>query len=278
MTQTTQPPVVQNRIDNLFARCRAERRAALVLYLTSGFPDAETTRRVLPVLAESGCDLVELGIPFSDPIADGPIIQRASTVALDAGMTLPRTIELLKEFRRGHQTPVILFGALNPYLARGLDNSARMAREAGADGILAADLPLDESDELRELLAGHGMHLITLLAPTTPDDRLRDFAAKCSGFIYCISMKGTTGQLSGVSQSLGAYLSRVRAITTLPLAIGFGISKPEHVRAAVDAGADGIVVGSSLITLIEEARAKGANLEKVVGEYVRSLATELRRR
>lgn len=274
--QTTVP--VHNRIDRLFAQCRAENRAALIPYLTSGFPTAEITRRVLPVLAENGCDLIELGIPFSDPIADGPIIQRSSTIALEAGMTFPATLEILRNFRASHDLPVILFGALNPYLARGLEKSAEMSAAAGADGILAADLPHEEAEEFRAILAARGLHLITLVAPTTPDARLAMITASCSGFIYCISMKGTTGQLKGLAANAADYVGRLRAATELPLALGFGISSPEHVRAAVDSGADAVVVGSSLITLIEKTCAEGGDLESTVATYIRALAAELKRR
>ncbi len=272
------PMAVRNRVDSLFQRCAQEKRSALVLYLTSGFPDAATTRRLLPVLAKSGCDLIELGVPFSDPIADGPIIQRSSTVALGAGMTLPITLDILKEFRAGHDTPVILFGALNPYLARGLEHSADLAADAGADGILAADLPHEEAAEFSAILRERGLHLITLVAPTTPDDRFATIAADSTGFLYCIAMKGTTGQLSGVTAASAGYLARLRRNTNLPLALGFGISKPEHVRAAVEAGADGVVVGSSLITLVEETIARKGDLDGVVSDYVRGLASELKRR
>ncbi|HMX61892.1 MAG TPA: tryptophan synthase subunit alpha [Candidatus Sumerlaeota bacterium] len=268
--QTT--AVVQNDIDALFVRCREERRAALIPYLTSGFPTEEHTREILPILAESGADLIELGVPFSDPIADGPIIQRSSTIALQAGMTFLKTVEILRDFRRMYDTPVILFGALNPYLARGLENSAAMAKDAGAQGILAADLPMEEADEFRAILQRNNLHLITLIAPTTPSSRVREIAAKCSGFLYCISMKGTTGQLSGVTQSAQEYVAKVRAETKLPLALGFGISRPEHVRAAVQAGADAVVVGSSLITRIEEAVEKGKDLRTDIGAYIRGLA------
>ncbi|MEO8376896.1 MAG: tryptophan synthase subunit alpha [Candidatus Sumerlaeota bacterium] len=275
--QTQAIPVVRNGIDELFVRCREECRAALVPYLTSGFPTEQHTRDLLPILAEAGADLIELGVPFSDPIADGPIIQRSSTIALRAGMTFLKTIEILRDFRRTYQTPVILFGALNPYLARGLEKSAAMAKDAGAEGILAADLPMEEAAEFREILQRNNLHLITLIAPTTPSPRIREIASHASGFLYCISMKGTTGQLSGVATSAHSYVAKVRAETNLPLALGFGISKPEHVRSAVDAGADAVVVGSSLITRVEEAVELGKDLKADIGAYIRSLAEATRR-
>ncbi|CAN5402121.1 tryptophan synthase subunit alpha [soil metagenome] len=270
-------PAICNRIDDVFARCREQRRAALILYLTSGFPTEDATRRILPVLAEAGCDLIELGVPFSDPIADGPVIQKASTIALNAGITLPTTLKLAKEFRTSHDTPLILFGALNPFLHRGLKEAAAMARDAGADGILAADLPLDEAEEFRADLYAEGLHLITLVAPTTPDSRLEQFAAQCTGFLYCISYKGTTGTKSISSATMREYLDRLRRRIDIPLAVGFGIKTPADVQAAVQAGADGVVVGTSLITLIEEAFAANKDVENTVREYVKSLAAALKK-
>lgn len=268
---------VQNRLDEVFVRCREENRAALVLFLTAGFPNLEMTRKLLPVIAEAGCDILELGVPFSDPIADGPVIQHSSAVALAAGTTFPKTLDALKELRTVSSMPVVMFGALNPYLARGFDNSARMIAEAGGQGVLAADLPSDEADEFRETLNNHGLHLITLAAPTTPDKRLGKITQNSSGFIYCIAMKGTTGAQQGVQSTAKAYLDRLRTHTNLPLALGFGISTPEHVAAATAAGADGIVVGSALIRVIQDAQDQGKDVPAAVGSYVRSLVAALKK-
>ena len=277
MAETKTKQAIHNRVDDVFNRCRDENRAALVLYLTGGYPDLETTRRLLPVLAESGCDLIELGVPFSDPIADGPTIQRASTMALQAGATFPKVLDVLKEFRESYETPVVMFGALNPFLARGYEKSTQMMAEAGADGLLAADLPFDESEELRGYLDPLKLHLITLVAPSTPDKRLDTILPQSSGFVYCISMMGTTGRESGVEKTSRKYLERLRGKTKLPLALGFGISRPEHVRAAVDAGSDGVVVGSALIRSIDESGSGSGEMENRVSDFVRSLAAELKR-
>jgi tryptophan synthase alpha chain len=280
---TDRPILRNNRVDTLFSQCRAENRAALILFLTSGFPTMETTRKILPVLEESGCDMLELGVPFSDPIADGPVIQKASTIALEAGTTFPATLETLRAFREHSEMPVILFGALNPYLARGLDHSARMSREAGADGILAADLPFEEAEEFRDILAAQNLHLITLVAPTSPPDRISMISEKSSGFIYCIAYKGVTGKgdvdkSQHLREEAGAYLDKIKAHSDLPLALGFGIRTPRDVRAAVDAGADAVVVGTALIQLVEKATEEGQDVAAVVAEYVRSLAAELGRK
>ncbi len=265
------------RIENLFAGCRAEDRAALVIFITAGYPDAATTAELLPVLEEAGCDLIELGIPFSDPIADGPVIQRSSTIALERGMTLPGTMDLLADFRRGSQLPVVLFGSLNPFMARGLEKSAARAEEAGADGILAADLPQDEAAEFAAILRRHRLHLITLVAPTTPPERIRHLAGNSTGFLYCVSMKGVTGTATGIDSSVQAYIDRIRGETDLPLALGFGISEPDHVRQAVSTGVDGVVVGSALIRTIGNALDEGRDVKKSVHDYVRGLATALKK-
>lgn len=266
------PP--SNRIDRLFERTRGEKRAALVLYLTAGFPDADTTRRLLPVLERAGCDLVELGIPFSDPIADGPTIQKASTVALENGMTLGKALDLLSAFRAGSEMPVVPFGAYNPFYRRGLDRFASEAAEAGADGVLIADLPLEEARDARATFARHDLHLISLIAPTSPDSRVQRIAAASSGFLYAIAIKGITGVRGDVGESVVPYLQRLRRQTDLPLALGFGISKPEHV-AQVAPHCDAVVVGSGLISLIERCAAEGLDLEGEVERYVRSLSAAL---
>ena len=260
-----------NRIDELFSRCRQERRAALILYLTSGFPDEAATRRLHPVLAESGADLIELGVPFSDPIADGPTIQKASSIALERGMTLAKTLELLREFRTQFQTPVVLFGALNPFLVRGYDESARLAKQAGADGFLAADLPAEEAAEFREACDTHGLHLIPLIAPTTSNERISLIARHASGFLYCIARRGITGASSALDQGVLDYLDRVRSHAGLPLAVGFGIATPEHVRTLAP-HCNAVVVGSALITLIRQCEEEGLNMEQEVAAYVRSLS------
>lgn len=266
-----------DRIDGLFARCRQENRAALILYITSGFPDEATTRRLLPVLAEAGCDLIELGVPFSDPIADGPVIQKASVVALERGMTCTKALDILKDFRASHSTPVILFGAWNPFLRRGVKNAVADAVAAGADGYLVPDLPVEESAEMREACRRAGLHLVAFIAPTTPDERVAMIASHGSGFLYCFALKGITGVRSSVGEDVFPYLERIRRQTDLPRALGFGIGTPEHV-AALAPHCEGVVVGSALVALIERCTREGLDLEREVGAYVRSLAAAARRR
>ncbi len=265
-----------NRIDEMFARCREERRAALILYLTSGFPDEATTRRLLPILEEAGCDLIELGVPFSDPIADGPTIQKSSTVALENGITVKNTFSVLRDFRRTSSMPIVLFGALNPFLHQGLTTCVESARDAGADGFLIPDFPVEEASEFRELCAGHGLHLVSFIAPTSPDERIARIADASSGFVYCFALKGITGARAAISENVFPYLEKIRARTDLPRALGFGISKPEHV-AAVAPHCEAVVVGSALISLVDNTIASGGDLETVVGDYVKSMADATKR-
>lgn len=264
-----------NRIEPMFERCQKENRRALILYLTSGFPNEEATRKILPILEESGCDLIELGVPFSDPIADGPTIQKASTVALNNGMTFSKTLEILRDFRQSSETPVILFGSINPFMRRGLEKSAKDAAEAGADGFLAADLPTEESDEFRAICDQENLHLIPLISPTTSNERIAEIGKKSSGFLYCMSLKGITGARSEVGADVGDYLKRVREHSSLPIGVGFGISTPEQVKT-MGAFADGIVVGSRLISNISEAYEAGGDWESKVRQYVESLSTACR--
>ncbi|MFH0794828.1 MAG: tryptophan synthase subunit alpha, partial [bacterium] len=182
-----------NRIDALFQRKREKDQKSLVLYLTGGFPDLKTTQKLLPVLEEAGCDLIELGVPFSDPIADGPTIQAASQSALQTGTTLSKLLEVVSRFRERSQIPLILFSAYNPFHKFGLEQVAQEARSAGADGFLAADLPVEESEEFRSICLENDMCLIYLVAPTSPPERKKLIASKASGFLYYVSLKGVTG-------------------------------------------------------------------------------------
>jgi tryptophan synthase alpha subunit len=265
-----------NRIDQLFLQCRAENRAALILYLTAGFPKPEYTPQLLHILEENGCDLVELGIPFSDPIADGPTIQRASTIALQQGMTFNLALEQVTEFRKHSELPLIFFGAVNPFLRRGLEKSAKDAAAAGADGFLAADLPTEEADEFRALCNSHQLHLIPLLAPTTTNERIAEISAKASGFLYTMSLKGITGARTELQSDLTPYLERIKSHSNLPIALGFGISTPEQVQLLAGK-CDALVVGSRLITTIEEEINAGPGWETRIGTFVRSLANACKR-
>lgn len=240
-----------------FAERRAEGRAALVAYVTAGFPDPAVTVQALEALASAGADVLELGIPFSDPLADGPTIQRSSFVALERGMTVRRALEALAGFRRSHDTPVVVFTYLNPVLRYGVEAFCRDARGAGAQGILITDLPLGSDPALEATVAASGLDLVRLVAPTSPEERIDEVAAGGSGFLYYISRTGVTGARDELPPGLADEVRAVRARVRLPVAVGFGISTPEQ-AAAVAGVADGVVVGSALIRRLEEEGVEGA--------------------
>jgi len=269
---------VTTRIGKAFARAARERRAALVVFIEAGDPDLATTGRLLPALARAGADVIELGIPFSDPIADGPVIQRASERGLVSGATLPATLELLARLRReGFETAVVLFGYANPILAMGEETFAVRAKAAGADGVLVTDLPAEEAKGFSKLLRRTGLDLVSLVAPTSPDERLRKAAALSRGFLYLVSRTGVTGARTVLAEGLAGLVGRVKGqAPRLPLAVGFGISSPE--QAAVVAGlAEGVVVGSALVSAMEDAVRENRDPVEAAAGRVRALAAAVRR-
>ena len=237
-------------LDRAFAAWRAEGRTAFVPYLTFGYPSPEATPRLLRGLAEAGADVVELGVPFSDPLADGPTIQRASWAALERGASLEGALELLEE-AADDLPPVVLFSYLNPILRMGIEPFARRAARAGAAGLLVTDLPVGTDLGMERRLAGAGPDLIRLVAPTTPDERLEHIAGDASGFLYYISRTGVTGEREELAEGLGEAVAALREKVELPVAVGFGVSTPEQ-AAEVAAVADGVVVGSALISALGE--------------------------
>lgn len=261
---------IMSRISKTFESLKSTGCRAIIPYLTAGFPTPEHTVSLLQALEAGGADVIELGVPFSDPIADGPTIQRASAVALEHGVTVPWVLKTLQEFRAtGSEVPVVLFGAYNPLFHYGLEKFATDAAQAGADGVLIADLPADEGDEVEPVLAKAGLDLIYLVAPTTPRERKKQICNRGSGFIYYISVKGVTGARAELSYQLDQPLEEIRACSELPVAVGFGISTPAQ-AAAVAQVADGIIVGSALIDLVQR-KAEDADLLKEVAAYIRSL-------
>ncbi len=257
------------RIGRRFAELRRAGELGLVAYLTAGDPSLAASREIVLAAAQAGADVVELGVPFSDPIADGPVIQRASERALRAGTTLSDVLELVADLRRASQVPLVLFSYFNPILQMGLENFARRAAEAGADGVLVTDLTPEEAGEYRRILRGAGLDTIFLAAPTTPEERIERIAQASSGFLYLISRTGVTGQRDRLPEDLGALVERARRATALPLAVGFGIARPEHVRALVGQ-VDAAVVGSALVA--EAARAaSSADAAQAVAALILSL-------
>lgn len=241
-----------SRIDATMAGLRAEGRVGLIAYVTVGYPDVGSTLEFAPALAAGGADMVELGVPFSDPLADGATIQRASHHALGQGVTVGVCLDVVRRLREGGLTiPLLLMGYYNPILAYGVEALARDAARAGVDGLIVVDLPPEEAQAVREACAARELDLIFLLAPTSSDERIALVAGQASGFVYCVSLAGVTGARSDLSAGLDDFLSRVRRHTSLPLAVGFGISRAEHVQAVAGLGADAAVIGSAIIDLID---------------------------
>jgi tryptophan synthase alpha chain len=240
-----------SRIAATFAACREQNRAALMPYLTTGYPTLEASANLLDAIVDGGGDLIELGVPFSDPLADGTTVQATSQKALDNGVTLGDSFELVRAFRaRGHETPVMLMGYTNPFYQYGIDRLADDAKAAGVDGFIIPDLPSDESEEFQTPLAARGLDLIYMLAPTSTERRIRDVGSRATGFIYCVALTGVTGARDQLSIELPDYMARVRAATDVPLVIGFGISTPEHVSRAAEL-ADGVIVASAMINYLD---------------------------
>ena len=243
----------KGRIAEAFARARREGRPALIPYLTAGDPDLAVSRALVPALQGGGADIVEIGVPFSDPVADGSINQRSAERALRNGVNLGAVLALAGDLRGDGAPPLVLFTYFNPVHRMGLEAFGREVERMGLDGVLVTDLPPEEAGDLREILERRGTDLISLVSPTTSRDRLERLCAEARGFLYFISRTGVTGPREDLPESLGDQVRAARAICDLPIAVGFGISQPDQVRAAASY-ADGVVVGSALVRLIEEAR------------------------
>jgi tryptophan synthase alpha chain len=251
MSETT----LRNRLGTIaaaFERARHEERAALVLYTTAGYPTPDAGLDVLLALADAGADVLELGVPFSDPLADGPTIQRSSFAAIEQGVDLAWTLGLLRRFRHERETPVVLFSYLNPILDYGVEAFVRDATEAGADGVLITDLPLGADPELERTVGESALDLIRLVAPTTTPERAGEIARAAQGFLYFVSRTGVTGAQAALAPALEADVAGLAAAASVPVAVGFGVSSPEQVRTVAGL-ADGVVVGSALVELLGRA-------------------------
>jgi tryptophan synthase alpha chain len=261
------------RITRRFAALREAGQLGIVAYITAGDPSLDATLKFVIALAEAGADVIELGIPFSDPLADGPTIQRASERALKAGTTLASVLELVRRIRRSNspasEIPIVLFGYFNPMFQMGIEKFAATASSAGADGVLATDLTPEESDDYRRILAAHNLDTVFLAAPTSTDERIDTISAATSGFLYLISRTGVTGAKDSMPDDLPALIRRVRSRTNLPIAVGFGISLPGHV-SVLGGLADAAVIGSALVSEIEKAESVDA-AGQALGAKIRSL-------
>lgn len=258
-----------NRIDQTFAALREKDRKAFVAYVCAGDPSFDRSLEILIALADSGADIIELGVPFSDPMADGIVNQMAADRALKAGMSTSRVLELIRAFRLQRETPLVLFTYLNPIYAYGFQKFHTDAREAGADGILLLDLPPAEAEGKEEFDDGDALHQIHLIAPTTPEARKRPLAESSRGFIYALSRTGVTGGHSAPSESIGAQVADLRTLTETPICVGFGITTPD--QAAMVAGhADGVIVGSAIVRFIQD-HASDPELVTQFADFVRPL-------
>jgi len=244
-----------SRLAERFAQLRARGETALVPFVTAGDPDLATTEALLPALALAGADAIELGVPFSDPMAEGPTIQRASERALRAGASLRKVLQLVARVRGSVDVPIVLMGYANNLLAMGEDAFAEAAAEVGVDGVIAVDLPPEEGEVLHAALRARGVDPILLAAPTTRPDRLEMLAKRTAGFLYFVSITGTTGARRELSETLEQEVRAVRAISDVPVCVGFGVSTPEH-AARIGRFADGVVVGSALVDRIERAASR----------------------
>jgi len=261
-----------SRISETFGRLRADGKRGLIPFITAGDPNLSTTRELLVELAHSGACLIEVGVPFSDPIADGPVIQRSSMRALRNHVDVPSVLEVIRQARTEMDVPVVLFSYFNPLLQFGVERLAEAAQRAGVDGILVTDLTPEEGEDFAAVLANYNLDCVFLAAATSTDERLRMIAERASGFIYAVSRTGVTGEQAEISSEAEKLVARLRSVTDLPIALGFGISTPDHVRE-VCRYADAAVVGSAIVAQIEKL-GDAPDIAKQIGTFVKSLLPE----
>jgi tryptophan synthase alpha chain len=257
------------RIANAFANAKG--RAALMPYLMGGFPDVATSKAIGEAYVDGGADLIELGVPFSDPLADGPVVHAAGTKALENGTTVDDVLGVCEQLSQ--RVPIIMMMYANLVLAKGPEAFARRIAAHGASGLIVPDLPLEESEAVLAACDAAGVALVPLVAPTTPDDRMARIGARARGFVYTVSVVGTTGERASLSETFGALVARAKASTDVPVALGFGISTPDQAAQAAAAGADGVIVGSRLVRAAAEADDPAASVRAVVEELAGALAT-----
>jgi tryptophan synthase alpha chain len=261
-----------NRIDELFANLKPQSRAALMPYLPLGYPTLQLSRDLIHAARDAGADMLELGVPFSDPLADGPVIQHATQVALENGMSLAKCLDIVAAVRaEGVAIPLVLMGYYNPLLRYGLSRIARDAGAAGADGFIVPDLPFEEAGELGQVSRDCGLDLVFLAAPTSPPERLKAIGAATGGFLYLVSLTGVTGARSGIPDGLAEFVERTRAVTDKPVCVGFGISTAESARQVAQL-ADGVIVGSALVAKIGDPATAVENARSFVAELAGSVS------
>lgn len=258
-------------ISQTFAALKEQGRAALMPYFTLGFPSLDESLAVIESLSHCGADLIELGVPFSDPLADGPMIQHSTQVALEHGMTVNRCLEAAAWLRARHvEQPLLLMGYINPILAFGIERYAAAASEAGVDGLIVPDLPLEEANALDAACRANGLALVYLVSPASPPERVAALASQTTGFLYLVSLTGVTGARSRLTSGLDEFVGRVRAVARTPLAVGFGISTPDQARSVADL-ADGVIIGSALISAV----ANSAEPARAAAEFLHGIRAAL---
>ncbi len=267
--------LLNSRITRKFSQLESENRKAFIAFLTAGDPDYETSERLIFRLPKAGVDVIEIGMPFSDPMADGPAIQASSQRALKAGMTLKKTLDLVRRFREHDaETPIVLMGYYNPIYRHGSEKFVHDAVACGADGLIIVDLPPEEDSELCDPALAAGLHWIRLVTPTTDNNRIKSVLRNVSGFVYYISVLGVTGTASAVSEQVGKAVDRLRQYTDLPIAVGFGIKTPKNVSDVAKV-ADGIVVGSAIVELVQNGLDENGHASTDLVDQVHSFVKEL---
>lgn len=258
---------MSNPIDEKFKELRELERKALITFITAGDPDLDTSYRLVLEMIDKGADIIELGVPFSDPIAEGPTIEKASVRALNAGTTTDDVFELAAKLKKVTATPILLMLYINLVYRYGIGDFMRSCRESGVDGLIIPDIPLEEIEEIKPLAAEYGIRLINLVAPTTKTERLAKIAAASEGFIYCVSSLGVTGVRDTITTDLGDFYRKIRSLTSLPLALGFGLSGRQQIEA-IEGDWDGYIVGSAIVNLVAE---HGKDSAGKVGEFIGEL-------
>ncbi|KAF5738883.1 tryptophan synthase alpha chain chloroplastic-like [Tripterygium wilfordii] len=261
-------------ITETFTNLRKQGKVALIPYITAGDPDLSVTAEVLKILASSGSDIIELGVPYSDPLADGPVIQAAATRSLARGTNLDAILSMLREVIPQVSSPISLFTYYNPILKRGIDKFMSTVKDVGVKGLVVPDVPLEECDHLRMEAVKNKLELVLLTTPSTPKDRMKDIVEASEGFIYLVSTLGVTGARANISGRVQHLLQEIKEATTKPVAVGFGVSKPEHVAQVAGWGADGVIIGSAIVKLLGDAKSPEEGL-KELETFMRSLKSAL---
>ncbi|WP_288225458.1 tryptophan synthase subunit alpha [uncultured Prochlorococcus sp.] len=259
-----------SKVDEMFSELKNKKKFALMPFIMAGDPNIEITSEILLKLQENGADLIELGIPYSDPLADGPIIQVAASRALKSGTSLRKVIKLLESLKGKLNIPIILFSYLNPLLCFGFERFCEMAYDAGVSGLIVPDLPLEEAYKFSKIVSNHSMDLILLVAPTTPFERMKQISNHTKGFTYLVSVTGVTGERSKMENRVENLIAKLKDVNSNPIAVGFGISTPEHVKKVREWGADGVIIGSAFVKRIS------SSSEKDVVDHVGEFCTEMR--